>query len=73
MLLKKIVGAVALVGAVVPVVLAVRKRLNIRTTRNLLAAAMEAGRKAPHEGKPRKARRLARHLAKKLTPAAGTA
>lgn len=73
MILKKIVGAMAIVGAAVPIALVVRKRLGLRATQTELAKAREAGRKAPHAGKPRKARRIARHLAKNLGPAAGGA
>jgi hypothetical protein len=66
MLLKKIAAAVAVVGVVVPVALAVRKQVNMRAVRSKLAKAKEAGRKVPHAAKPRRARRIARHLAKKI-------
>lgn len=70
---KTIAGVVAIVGAAIPIALAVRKRLGVRAVRTQLAEAKEAARKLPHAGKPRKARRIARHLAKTLGPAAGTA
>ncbi|MEP6653404.1 MAG: hypothetical protein ABJA82_08605 [Myxococcales bacterium] len=70
MLLKKIVGAIALAGAAVPVALVVRKQLNMRAALSKLAKAKEAGRKTPHASKPRKARRIARHLAKTMGDAA---
>lgn len=70
---KVIAGVVAIAGAMVPIVLAVRKQLGVRAVRGKLAQAKEAARKIPHAAKPRKARRIARHLAKTLGPAAGTA
>lgn len=71
---KTIAGAVAVAvaGAAIPIALAVRKRLNVRAVQLKLSEAKEAARKVPHAAKPRKARRIARHLAKTLGPAAGT-
>jgi hypothetical protein len=70
---KVLAGAFALAGAAVPIVMALRKRMGIHAARTKLAEAKEAARKIPHAAKPRKARRIARHLAKTLGPAAGTA
>jgi hypothetical protein len=63
-LAKKIAAVAAIAGAVVPVALALRKRLKKVSVKNALVTAREAARKVPHQGKPRKARRIARHLAK---------
>lgn len=71
MVLKRIAAAITIVGVVVPVALAVRKQLNMRSVRSKLANAREAGRKVPHAGKPRRARRIARHLAKKIGQTSG--
>lgn len=65
-LVKKIAAVAAVVCAVVPTALAVRKRLRNLAVRSTLMKAREAGRKVSHAGKPRKARRLARHLAKTI-------
>lgn len=64
---KKIVAATAIVSAIVPAVMVVRKRLKMLADRNKLSRAKAAGRKVPHAAKPRKARRIARHLAKTQT------
>lgn len=63
---RKIGAVAAIVGALVPIALAMRRRFKRLGggTRTAVASAREAARKLPHHGKPRKARRLARHLAK---------
>lgn len=65
-LAKKVAAVAAAVGAVVPLALAVRRRLKKVAVTNTLVQAREAARKVPHHGKPRKARRMARHLAKTI-------
>jgi hypothetical protein len=59
-----IVGAV--VAAIVPAIAFARKRVKASSARKTLMRAKTEGRKIAHAPKPRKARRISRHLAKSV-------
>jgi hypothetical protein len=64
---KKIAIVGAVVAAVVPAVAFARKRVKASSARKTSMRAKTEGRKIAHAAKPRKARRIVRHLAKSVS------
>jgi hypothetical protein len=63
---KKVAIVGAVVAAIVPAFAFARKRVKAASARKTLMRAKADGRKVAHTAKPRKARRIARHLAKSM-------
>jgi len=67
---KRFAIAGAVVAAVVPALAFARKRVKASSARKVLTRAKAEGRKVTHAPKPRRERRIARHLAKSIAATA---